>query len=228
MDRLDLGVARVHAHALVEQRNLLVDRVQVGGRLLAGIIQAMQHQRIARTRTAQLHLQPADRMPVILAHQLPRHQQSEDVGEDRLDPRRGEILVDAEQRVGEIDDVAVPREVHARIDDVELASQFREHPVGADQRIGQRAVHVPFAFRRHDRHVRHRVGIQRVRFEGLHLGVDPSDQIVGGVGQPASRMELVPDGAAGAHRQHLEALVFHRVLVLQRMEITPIRMIVSY
>ena len=36
-------------------------------------------------------------------------------------------------------------------------------------------------------------------------------------------MELVPDGAAGAHRQHLEALVFHRVLVLQRMEITPSR-----
>lgn len=312
----------------------------------------MQHQRIARTGTAQLHLQPADRMPVLLAHQLPRHQQIEDVGEDRLDPRRGEILVDAEQRVGEIDDVAVPRrrgepdppgrggmlmgaeilpltieigfdriqqhlrsrrphpraalvhdeflfgqtrpdlvvrhdeipipigvaqhpvavqriglvaavvhrhvraddfaaamhvvqqlplefgggrdlvgkddepvprEVHVRIDDVELASQFREHPVGADQRIGQRAVHVPFAFRRHDRYVRHRVGVQRVRFEGLHLGVDPSDQIVGGVGQPASRMELVPDGAAGAHRQHLEALVFHRVLVLQRMEITPIR-----
>lgn len=108
-DRLDLGVARVHAHALVEQRNLLVDRVQVGGRLLAGVVQAMQHQRIARTRTAQLHLQPADRMPVILAHQLPRHQQIEDVGEYRLDPRRGEILVDAEQRVGEINDVAVPR-----------------------------------------------------------------------------------------------------------------------
>ena len=140
----------------------------------------------------------------------------------------GEIIVDlvVESSIGRDvigqDEQRIVAEVGLRVDYIELVSRFLQHAVDATYRgLHAAVVNGREFFRRHDGDIAEGARVNAPGFFFFDLAIDIANQVVDLLFDLAIRRQLIANECARAHRNHAEAFVFKRFLILEGVEIAP-------